>query len=95
MHSDGGERLWYWTGQRRGGSEIVWWHHGRYDTGQSPAVHFVDEQTVVEVHRSHTRARLFAAVGAGATMEMFNGTKKSNFSMASAQLFEELTMRFS
>ena len=63
MHSDGGERLWYWTGQRRGGSEIVWRHHGRYDTGQSPAVIFYDDRTVVEVHRSHTRARLFAAIG--------------------------------
>ncbi|MGC6417647.1 MAG: hypothetical protein ACON3Z_11035 [Bradymonadia bacterium] len=64
MHSDGGERLWYWTGRiTAGNAGVDWLHHGRYDTGSQPTVAVVDRNTVVEVHRSHTRDRLFGAVG--------------------------------
>ncbi|MGB0648596.1 MAG: sialidase family protein, partial [Bradymonadia bacterium] len=64
MHSDGGERLWYWTGRLSEDEESVQWlHHGRYDTGTDPAIVFVNRDTVVEVHRSHSRDRLFAALG--------------------------------
>ena len=64
MHSDGGERLWYWTGRiAPENSGVDWLHHGRYDTGSQPTVVVVDRNTVVEVHRSHTRDRLFGAVG--------------------------------
>ena len=64
LHNDGGERLWYWTGKSADlGGSVTWLHHGRYDTGRNPSVIFVDNQWVVEVHRSHTRDRLFGAVG--------------------------------
>ena len=64
MHSDGGERLWYWTGRlSEDGESIQWLHHGRYDTGAAPALVFVNRDTVIEVHRSHSRDRLFAALG--------------------------------
>lgn len=64
MHSDGSDRLWYWTGKLEpGGAKIRWLHHGRYDTGSQPAVLLTAANVVVEVHRSHTRDRLFGAVG--------------------------------
>jgi hypothetical protein len=64
MHSDGRDRLWYWTGKLEpGASQIRWLHHGRYDTGVKPSVLLIAANVVVEVHRSHTRDRLFGAVG--------------------------------
>ena len=62
MHHDGGERLWYWTG-RLVGTDVQWLHHGRHDTGRNPSILFIDNQYVIEVHRSHTRDRLFASLG--------------------------------
>ncbi len=64
MHSDGRNRLWYWTGRLEpNASKVRWLQHGRYDTGTEPSVLLTASNVVVEVHRSHTRDRLFGAVG--------------------------------
>jgi hypothetical protein len=63
VHDSGAGNLWYWTGAYGADGRVTWLRHGKYDTGQTPAVALSDNGTLVEVHQSSTASTLWSHVG--------------------------------
>lgn len=58
------DTLWYWTGRvDESAGSVTWLSHGKYDTGQSPAVVLTDDNTVLEVHQSENHNTLWYRLG--------------------------------
>jgi hypothetical protein len=62
VHHSGSGSLWYWTGQMGSDGTVQWKHHGRYDSGEDPAVAMDADGWIVEVHKSENRDYLWAHV---------------------------------
>lgn len=63
VHDSGDGGLWYWTGTYGADGRVTWSRHGRYDSGQTPAVALNDRGQVVEVHQSQNETTLWYRLG--------------------------------
>jgi hypothetical protein len=64
IHASENRELWYWTGEVDPIDGVIWWHHGRYDTGLQPAVILTDNGYIIDLHKTHRDDdRLWATVG--------------------------------
>ncbi|MFF0146158.1 hypothetical protein ATK36_0667 [Amycolatopsis sulphurea] len=63
MHNSGTGALWYWTETYDADGRVAWQRHGRYDSGQTPAIALDGADRIVEVHQSQSAATLWYRTG--------------------------------